>query len=1397
MYRRGAGAARQTTQEITGYVVVQADQNNESDDDSDVDEDDDWLDDDQMSAMSMGGTLVKRNSAKNQRVTIKQILEGGKSYVCKGQFPLVDPWWKVTCHIYQGNRQHVFFVDHTRPIKYEIRKDEDVIRHKLMNMFISKVTKPHDDSDMQEKRGTAFEQFVRDNGYDNSLYFENFENYYQQFDDESTRYQVNSIWPLIRKSEQVRLLQAVVDFPELFQFLGQLRPKQFLSIFENVGAHILRQLDSCRQEYPWEFGFSSIMYKQYGLIGMEASLNDFVRCRLLTSFPTVYQDALNIYDFLKKDARENGHTYIEKFRMKMGKFFNDYRVVKWEEALKYLEQHAIIKSEGKDRQTKIYLKRNWQAEKDVAKHLSDMINNEDNRMGHWDVDFTSEDFDNLYGDSDQWRAVHLITQNPVAVLSGKGGCGKTTVVTQLLKHICTKSHKIETENKDDTLDKTGADNSNQTLDESSILQENETSFDQPIQYYKSPWKSQKEMMNSTLRNGDHDDSDENEDDSDDEDVHYLSKTPVGETILLTAPTGKAANLLGRKACMESFTLHHVIMSYKGFCKRKADYFKEKGLAGNQDNNNDDDGSDDDEKSQRNATNFVNEKSGGTNQNGKSKKYAKDFGDENSDGLNEHEEGLKNGVRDVDSEMDATQNSENVLGNEARYPNNDPEMPRWKFENKSVLVVDECSLVSVRTIATVLNNLKRLAGLRKIILLGDVRQLPSVEPGNFLCDIFHVLSPLGCCMELRTNHRSESELIVKNATKISQMKLPDYDNRKFCLLEIGFEEGDNEIDAQIRHLLKTSNLDQETSQFVCFQRRRCESINELCCKFYNDHITKDDRKRYLFRQGDKVCMSKNAEIINYRSRLPSKKKPKQCDSARPNGSQTISQSTRSRGNVRNGFSSQEAADFIMEDTDKELLPVSQHSLSTQTQKKKKEKKNKNVRLCNGEVFFIIHDVSETSADGKTIRYITLTDKEEPKEKMVCVNYRDLIKKCKMRHGWARTIHTYQGSESTAVVYVVYRSFYENWQHVYTAVTRGRCSVYMVGKKCNIDRAITTSHRPRRTSLKEKLLDNVQKFPEILQTLQEDLDTFINNSTEERNQKQVNNNGVAETWGEGDDDWDDEYMDALCELLPSDSDSEKEEDNSNCAKGSYSVSSCIKGNNSVTAGFVGNSSAAGSTKADNYSSSSHKGDYSMGSDEKGNNSNEDYVKGNNSGSNSVNKFLSSDGANTSHVKLKICETMDTSNEFSKDVENTILRGDNYISKGDNCVSKEDNSDSFFDSDDSYIKTLDESGLILQSQLAASNQFAKYRTDEPDDEDEKLFDSDKSYIRGFDDSNFTQITNRDTSVNVSFNSDEDGSHGNIFKRQLSAATDYLSPTKSQRIQQSSEIVSPVRRNLQNTML
>lgn len=103
---------------------------------------------------------------------------------------------------------------------------------------------------------------------------------------------------------------------------------------------------------------------------------------------------------------------------------------------------------------------------------------------------------------------------------------------------------------------------------------------------------------------------------------------------------------------------------------------------------------------------------------------------------------------------------------------------WKFSSVEVLIVDECSMVAVEIFASLLKVLLENTDLKRVVFLGDVRQLPSVQPGNFLQDIFStfLLNP-ACSIELKTNHRAESELIIQNATRISQRKLPEFDDKR--------------------------------------------------------------------------------------------------------------------------------------------------------------------------------------------------------------------------------------------------------------------------------------------------------------------------------------------------------------------------------------------------------------------------------------------------------------------------------------------------------------------------------------------------------------------------------------------------------------------------------------------
>jgi ATP-dependent exoDNAse (exonuclease V) alpha subunit len=71
------------------------------------------------------------------------------------------------------------------------------------------------------------------------------------------------------------------------------------------------------------------------------------------------------------------------------------------------------------------------------------------------------------------------------------------------------------------------------------------------------------------------------------------------------------------------------------------------------------------------------------------------------------------------------------GREAEHgsQNQDDEEPSWKFRRVRLLVVDECSLVGVKLFHALLHCLLAHSCLEKLILLGDVNQLPSIEPGE--------------------------------------------------------------------------------------------------------------------------------------------------------------------------------------------------------------------------------------------------------------------------------------------------------------------------------------------------------------------------------------------------------------------------------------------------------------------------------------------------------------------------------------------------------------------------------------------------------------------------------------------------------------------------------------------
>ncbi|XP_032894153.1 DNA helicase B-like [Amblyraja radiata] len=368
---------------------------------------------------------------------------------------------------------------------------------------------------------------------------------------------------------------------------------------------------------------------------------------------------------------------------------------------------------------------------------------------------------------------------------------------------------------------------------------------------------------------------------------------------------------------------------------------------------------------------------------------------------------------------------------AKYSKEKPKVFDWMFSEVQVLIIDEGSLVSVKTLSTVLKSLMKYANLKKLIILGDIRQLPSIEPGNMFKDIYFSLKNIGWAIDLSINHRAESRLIVENAARIAEIglkstyKMLEYDavlpisrgigisipasDKKFILVLL--DSDPSVIQESINVLLGGApGLENHvTSQFIAFRRKDCALINELCCKKYSDHLPRDHKKMFDFRVGDKVCCTRNAYVVDF-------------------------------------------------------TKISK----TESETDSKEMKE-NCRLCNGEIFFITEDkIIQTNTS--TTRYLLLDDKEN---KQILVNFEELKKKCKLAHAWARTIHTFQGSEADTVVYVVGSAGRQNWQHIYTAVTRGRKRVYVVTSEAHFIKAMTARVHQRNTRLREWLQEKLAK------------------------------------------------------------------------------------------------------------------------------------------------------------------------------------------------------------------------------------------------------------------------------------------------------------------------------------
>ncbi|XP_070568119.1 DNA helicase B-like [Ptychodera flava] len=845
---RGKGSSYET---ITGRLIL----NPQAKDDEDFDEDEDdegddeiqWLDSREMEGLARGASLIKASGLPTKNVSVKPHGTDRKVTV-QGRFPLCGPWWEAEIKVSKTKGPVRFMVK--LPF-YKLCQDSDV---STVSLFLTQ------GCDIDNINVKTFIDTMYQNGV--KLNFRNLEDALDQYGGLKEEYQESAqeIKSRIHKTGEGRCMLRALKFPNLVWYLPNLLPKKAYNLLTGLKDEKLELLEEAIRETPWVFGFSPTLWWEYNLVGCEASVDALNYCNLLSKMPSYIQDALYIYHVMKSDCRRFGHTFLYENSMKKSQAFQGYHVKEWEEAYKFLEEKYII---VRDRGNRIYLRKYWKYEQQITDNLASLQS-----LEGWRINFDWQNHPDFKSDAAQKEAARMICENPITVISGKGGCGKTHVVSTVFEEAAKEFLHIKNDAEQKGEGNDGLDG------------------DEEAGQGSGEGDKKKNKKKGTI----------------------LSKP----YILLTAPTGKAASLLGRRSRLPSFTLHQVMFSFYSYIRRK----------------------------------------------------------------------------------------------------NDPTFTEeWKFKVVRALIVDECSLVSIEVFTSVLDILMRESELCKIVFLGDIKQLPSIDPGNFLSDLYRSYSTIGWSISLLTNHRAESALIVDNATRIAKQQQPHFDSAsgfhdvriRGCDMDETYdatvlsttleEEESFEVDDAIRALLKQEDpslKDHERSQFIAFKRKDCERINEICCMHYSGHPTRNSKKRLDFRKGDKVCMTRNAEVFN----------------------------------------------MIIK---------------------------KDVRLCNGEIFFIEDYVDKINERNQKTAEVTLREGE----RTLRVDFREVRKKCKVKHSWARTIHTYQGSESETVVYVVGRSILQNWQHVYTAVTRGKNQVYIVSSPWQLSKAIDKKPHMRNTRLYELL------------------------------------------------------------------------------------------------------------------------------------------------------------------------------------------------------------------------------------------------------------------------------------------------------------------------------------------
>lgn len=367
----------------------------------------------------------------------------------------------------------------------------------------------------------------------------------------------------------------------------------------------------------------------------------------------------------------------------------------------------------------------------------------------------------------------------------------------------------------------------------------------------------------------------------------------------------------------------------------------------------------------------------------------------------------------------------------------------QYYTKSVMVVDEFSMVDIVLFYTLLSVMMNQGSFVKIIMVGDPGQLPSVQSGNCLHDLIEAnVYPV---IKLKKTFRQGKESnIIPVATAVRENKMFDFLKKSdFFVREcIDSDEYQSQVYHMYKHLYNRYNdLDDfyNDVQFISPMKKGAtgvNAVNELIKKQFNP-------KENGINTGD-IFVAENDINVDFSSKIKKDTKYKVINFI--NNGLTIETDNNIRFTIPRSLfiNNFKKIEFPFDVNDK-VMNI------------KNDKEND---VYNGEFGRVI-DISCNTFTvyfqdlGKEIKYIKTTEN---------IN--------KFMLSYCCTVHKLQGSEFKYICLILsVDSPLCDSRLLYTGITRGKQTVILLTEKGIIEKVVARNNmHSRSTFLKERLIQN---------------------------------------------------------------------------------------------------------------------------------------------------------------------------------------------------------------------------------------------------------------------------------------------------------------------------------------